>query len=139
MVRPALRGCQDAHIPGPAARNWTRPGHLAGASRTDGVFAHKAPTRDVARRCAQSRHPWTGCAGAGCAGWGCRTTTRLGAPGEWAAPQEATMPEFVAAIDQGTTSTRCMIFDHDGREIGRHQLEHRQIMERPGWVEHDPA
>ncbi len=48
------------------------------------------------------------------------------------------MPEFVAAIDQGTTSTRCMIFDHDGREVGRHQLEHRQIMERPGWVEHDP-
>jgi glycerol kinase len=49
------------------------------------------------------------------------------------------MPEFVAAIDQGTTSTRCMIFDHDGREIGRHQLEHRQIMEQPGWVVHDPA
>ncbi|GAA3619728.1 glycerol kinase GlpK [Microlunatus ginsengisoli] len=49
------------------------------------------------------------------------------------------MPEFVAAIDQGTTSTRCMIFDHAGREVSRHQLEHQQIMERPGWVEHDPA
>ena len=34
------------------------------------------------------------------------------------------MAEFVAAIDQGTTSTRCMIFDHDGAEVARHQLEH---------------
>jgi glycerol kinase len=49
------------------------------------------------------------------------------------------MAEFVAAIDQGTTSTRFMIFDHDGGEVARHQLEHDQIMPRPGWVEHDPA
>ncbi|HWJ53481.1 MAG TPA: FGGY family carbohydrate kinase, partial [Propionibacteriaceae bacterium] len=49
------------------------------------------------------------------------------------------MPEFVAAIDQGTTSTRCMIFDHDGRVRARHQLEHEQIMPRAGWVEHDAA
>jgi glycerol kinase len=49
------------------------------------------------------------------------------------------VPEFVAAIDQGTTSTRCMIFDHDGRERGRCQREHEQIMPRAGWVEHDPA
>ncbi|GAB2574366.1 glycerol kinase GlpK [Microlunatus antarcticus] len=48
------------------------------------------------------------------------------------------MPELVAALDQGTTSTRCMIFDHDGREVARHQLEHEQIMPRSGWVEHDP-
>ncbi|MFI7587253.1 glycerol kinase GlpK [Spongisporangium articulatum] len=48
------------------------------------------------------------------------------------------MPDFVAAIDQGTTSTRCMLFDHDGRERGKHQLEHEQIMPRPGWVEHNP-
>ena len=34
------------------------------------------------------------------------------------------MPDFVAAIDQGTTSTRCMIFDHDGQEVGKHQVEH---------------
>ncbi|HEV2931042.1 MAG TPA: glycerol kinase GlpK [Propionibacteriaceae bacterium] len=47
------------------------------------------------------------------------------------------MPEFVAAIDQGTTSTRCMIFDHAGRERGRSQLAHEQIMPRAGWVEHD--
>lgn len=44
---------------------------------------------------------------------------------------------YVAAIDQGTTSTRFMVFDHDGNEVGRHQLEHEQIMPRPGWVEHD--
>lgn len=49
------------------------------------------------------------------------------------------MADFVAAIDQGTTSTRCMIFDHDGAEIGRHQLEHEQILPRAGWVEHNPV
>jgi glycerol kinase len=48
------------------------------------------------------------------------------------------MAEFVASIDQGTTSTRCIIFDHDGTEVGRHQLEHEQILPRAGWVEHDP-
>src|SRR3954453_5484470 len=49
------------------------------------------------------------------------------------------MAEFVAAIDQGTTSTRCMIFDHSGHEVGRHQVEHEQILPRAGWVEHDPT
>ncbi|HQE16377.1 MAG TPA: glycerol kinase GlpK [Mycobacterium sp.] len=49
------------------------------------------------------------------------------------------MAEFVASIDQGTTSTRCMIFDHDGNEVGRHQLEHQQILPRAGWVEHNPV
>ncbi len=48
------------------------------------------------------------------------------------------MPEFVGALDQGTTSTRFMIFDHAGHEVSRCQLEHRQILPRPGWVEHDP-
>ncbi len=46
---------------------------------------------------------------------------------------------LVAALDQGTTSTRCILFDHDGREVARAQLEHAQILPRPGWVEHDPA
>src|SRR6186997_3328538 len=49
------------------------------------------------------------------------------------------MADFVAAIDQGTTSTRCMIFDHSGREVGKYQLEHEQILPRAGWVEHDPV
>jgi glycerol kinase len=47
--------------------------------------------------------------------------------------------DFVGAIDQGTTSTRFMIFDHDGNEVARHQLEHRQILPQAGWVEHDPV
>jgi glycerol kinase len=46
--------------------------------------------------------------------------------------------QFVAAIDQGTTSTRCMIFNHAGEPVGIHQLEHEQIFPKPGWVEHDP-
>ncbi|MCV7104278.1 glycerol kinase GlpK [Mycolicibacterium chitae] len=49
------------------------------------------------------------------------------------------MADFVAAIDQGTTSTRAMIFDHSGREVGRHQLEHEQLLPRAGWVEHNPV
>ncbi|BFO20608.1 hypothetical protein SHKM778_69960 [Streptomyces sp. KM77-8] len=49
------------------------------------------------------------------------------------------MPEFVGAVDQGTTSTRFMIFDHAGNEVARHQLEHQQILPRSGWVEHDPV
>jgi glycerol kinase len=46
-------------------------------------------------------------------------------------------PKYVAAIDQGTTSTRCMIFDRAGSVVGLHQLEHRQIYPQAGWVEHD--
>ncbi|MBA3905850.1 MAG: glycerol kinase GlpK [Pseudonocardiales bacterium] len=49
------------------------------------------------------------------------------------------MAEFVGAVDQGTTSTRFMIFDHGGNEVGRHQLEHEQILPRAGWVEHNPV
>src|SRR4028119_798743 len=49
------------------------------------------------------------------------------------------MAGCVGAIDQGTTSTRFMVFDHDGREVARHQLEHQQILPRAGWVEHDPV
>ncbi|WP_156229140.1 glycerol kinase GlpK [Corynebacterium comes] len=45
---------------------------------------------------------------------------------------------FVAAIDQGTTSTRCVIIDHDGRVVSSGQYEHEQIMPQQGWVEHDP-
>ncbi|MEV4072881.1 glycerol kinase GlpK [Nonomuraea fuscirosea] len=48
------------------------------------------------------------------------------------------MPEFVGAVDQGTTSTRFMIFDHDGAEVAKYQLEHEQILPRSGWVEHNP-
>jgi glycerol kinase len=47
------------------------------------------------------------------------------------------MTEFVAAIDQGTTSTRCMLFDYAGSIVAADQMEHRQILPRAGWVEHD--
>ena len=48
------------------------------------------------------------------------------------------MPELVGALDQGTTSTRFMIFDGDGVAVSVDQREHQQIFPRPGWVEHDP-
>jgi glycerol kinase len=49
------------------------------------------------------------------------------------------MTELVGALDQGTTSTRFMIFDPEGRVIASAQEEHRQFFPGPGWVEHDPA
>ena len=48
------------------------------------------------------------------------------------------MADFIGAVDQGTTSTRFMVFDHDGAEVARHQLEHEQVLPRAGWVEHNP-
>jgi glycerol kinase len=48
------------------------------------------------------------------------------------------MPKYIAAIDQGTTSTRCILFDHQGNVIASAQREHQQIYPKPGWVEHDP-
>ena len=47
------------------------------------------------------------------------------------------MAKYAAAIDQGTTSTRCMIFDHGGQVVSVAQKEHEQIYPKPGWVEHD--
>jgi glycerol kinase len=48
------------------------------------------------------------------------------------------MAQYAAALDQGTTSTRAMIFDHGGRVVAVVQKEHEQIYPKPGWVEHDP-
>lgn len=48
------------------------------------------------------------------------------------------MARLVAAIDQGTTSSRCILFDAAGTSVASSQLEHRQIYPQPGWVEHDP-
>jgi glycerol kinase len=47
--------------------------------------------------------------------------------------------DFVGAVDQGTTSTRFMVFDHGGNERGKFQLEHEQILPQAGWVEHNPV
>lgn len=48
-------------------------------------------------------------------------------------------PKFVLSLDQGTTSTRAMIFDHAGAVVTVGQLEHRQHFPQAGWVEHDPV
>jgi glycerol kinase len=48
------------------------------------------------------------------------------------------MRKYVGALDQGTTSTRFMVFDHSGAVVAIDQREHRQIYPKPGWVEHDP-
>ncbi len=48
------------------------------------------------------------------------------------------MTQYIGAIDQGTTSSRFIIFDRKGRIVGVEQKEHRQIFPEPGWVEHDP-
>jgi len=48
------------------------------------------------------------------------------------------MASYIGAIDQGTTSTRFIIFDRLGRFVSQSQKEHEQIYPHPGWVEHDP-
>lgn len=48
------------------------------------------------------------------------------------------MNNYIAALDQGTTSTRCIIFNQSGEIISRAQKEHQQLYPQPGWVEHDP-
>ena len=48
------------------------------------------------------------------------------------------MAKYAAAVDQGTTSTRCMLFSKDGKVVSIDQKEHEQIYPKPGWVEHDP-
>ena len=47
------------------------------------------------------------------------------------------MPNYIGAIDQGTTSTRFIVFDSSGRIVSVAQKEHEQIFPQPGWVEHD--
>ena len=48
------------------------------------------------------------------------------------------MTKYVGAIDQGTTSSRFIVFDRAGNTVASAQREHRQIYPQPGWVEHDP-
>jgi glycerol kinase len=48
------------------------------------------------------------------------------------------MPKYILALDQGTTSSRAIVFDHSGKMAGIAQKEFRQIFPEPGWVEHDP-
>ncbi|MCB2202862.1 glycerol kinase GlpK [bacterium] len=48
------------------------------------------------------------------------------------------MKKYILALDQGTTSTRAILFDHGGKVVGVKQKEHEQFYPKPGWVEHDP-
>src|ERR1700755_3188291 len=48
------------------------------------------------------------------------------------------MASYILALDQGTTSSRAVLFDRSGRAVRMSQQEFRQIYPRPGWVEHDP-
>src|SRR6201995_1762763 len=48
------------------------------------------------------------------------------------------MAKYSMALDQGTTSSRAMVFNHEGRVVAVSQKEHEQIYPKPGWVEHDP-
>ena len=48
------------------------------------------------------------------------------------------MPEYILSLDQGTTSSRAILFDHAGNIVSLAQKEFTQIFPQPGWVEHDP-
>src|ERR1700730_9817127 len=56
-----------------------------------------------------------------------------------ATEEESQMPKYVGAIDQGTTSSRFILFDRDGRIVAVDQREHEQITPKAGWVEHDAS
>ncbi len=49
------------------------------------------------------------------------------------------MSRYVASVDQGTASSRCLVFDQSARIVSVAQKEHRHVYPRPGWVEHDPT
>src|SRR5450755_1747805 len=66
-----------------------------------------------------------------------RSIDRRPGPNVCRAKGGAMTARFIAAIDQGTTSSRCMIFDASGAVAASARKEHRQIYPRPGWVEHD--
>src|SRR5256885_1281047 len=52
--------------------------------------------------------------------------------------RESPMPQYIMAIDQGTTGTTAMIMDHGGRVVAKVNKEYPQIFPQPGWVEHNP-
>src|SRR3546814_17359213 len=58
---------------------------------------------------------------------------------KWRSNSPMAAKRLVAAIDQGTTSSRCILFDENACIVAMAQKEHRQIFPRPGWVEHAPA
>ena len=48
------------------------------------------------------------------------------------------MKSYIAAVDQGTTGPRCLLFDASGKAVAGAYEEHTQLYPQPGWVEHDP-
>src|SRR5919109_693820 len=67
-----------------------------------------------------------------------RSPSTRSTPGETSRRRRVSVAKYAAALDQGTTSTRCMIFNHGGEVVSVAQKEHEQIYPKPGWVEHDP-
>src|SRR5436305_12060966 len=67
-----------------------------------------------------------------------RAPQRMGS-GQWSSNQirRDNLASYIGAIDQGTTSTRFIVFDRSGRIVSIAQKEHEQIYPKPGWVEHD--
>lgn len=53
-------------------------------------------------------------------------------------PGTSVINRFIGAIDQGTSSTKFIVYNHQGLPVGSHQLEHKQLIPEPGLVEHDP-
>jgi len=64
-------------------------------------------------------------------------SNRLSARSEKVAMDKSSK-QYIGALDQGTTSTRFILFDKQGNEVGSRQVEHKQYYPKPGWVEHDP-
>ena len=115
----------------PPARAWRRRCRWSRARGARATSASAAPaTRTPVRRrrtcCSRpSRRP---------SGAAARPAERY----EYRERGTETVAKYAAALDQGTTSTRCMIFNHGGEVVSVAQKEHEQIYPKPGWVEHDP-
>ena len=149
---PAARARPAAATPGapssPSARSpssWRRPGSAVGwpswgsTGRGSAGWPHPC-AREAGSSSARwaSRGRWRSCSAVvarRCRAWPSSCSTRRGRsrPG-WGRPDDR---RVVAAIDQGTTSTRCLLFNPAGRMVAVAQREHRQHYPRSGWVEHD--
>ena len=87
----------------------------------------RAADRPRRRTCARRRAP-------------CRATSgRSRGDARETGRKEPVRERYIASVDQGTASSRCLIFDHEGRVVSVSQVEHRQIVPAPGRVEHDPV
>ena len=135
MLDRAPRDAPAPRLGGRLGEHRTGVGGLAAPVRTGGRAGRGgAGRRGAGRRAVQRRRD------AGAAAGGAAARTRHGrSRSGWGRPDEGgTVTErVVAAIDQGTTSTRCLLFNPAGRMVAVAQREHRQHYPRSGWVEHD--